>query len=436
MTPAARIKATIELLEKIEQANIPMDLICGDYFRFRRYVGSKDRADIVERVYAIARAKSKLSWWLDKYVLEQKARNYVLVWLAINDERNIKNLFSGEKYAPESLTESEIKIIQSVKDESAGNINHKDMDIPVLYEFNRRYYDIFKSLYGDNLEKELQAMLNPASLDLRVNISKADLNKVIAMLEADNIKTERMRYSPYGLRCLSKAYLSKSKAFSKGLIEIQDEGSQIISLVAGVMPGNQVLDYCAGAGGKTLALASAMNNKGRIVAMDIDSKRLEKGKQRFKRAAISDIIETRSLEDAKQRKWLRRQKGTFDVVLTDVPCSGSGTWRRNPDMRWNTYGPSLEELIETQSEILENVAHCVKSGGRLVYSTCSLLPDENEKQIEKFLENHKDFEQLSIKQIWNYETLCPNEEEEPKYLRLTPYKNGTDGFFVAVLKRN
>jgi 16S rRNA (cytosine967-C5)-methyltransferase len=179
---------------------------------------------------------------------------------------------------------------------------------------------------------------------------------------------------------------------NKGWVEIQDEGSQLIAYVCGVKPGMQVLDYCAGGGGKTLALAAAMQRKGRIVAMDTDARRLEKGKLRFKKAGISDIIEVRPLSDDRHRKWLKRQKGTFDIVLLDVPCSGSGTWRRNPDARWRSYGPSVEELLPVQAEILDKTVAVVKEGGRLVYATCSLLPEENEKQVEAFLVRHPEFE--------------------------------------------
>ena len=184
----------------------------------------------------------------------------------------------------------------------------------------------------------------------------------------------------------------------------------------------QVLDYCAGAGGKTLALACAMQRKGRIVAMDNVQRRLDKGRSRYKKAHIADIIELRHIDE--NAKWLKRQKGKFDVVLTDVPCSGTGTWRRNPDMRWTTYGPSLEELVEIQGEILEKVAGLVKPGGKLVYATCSLLQEENEHRVEAFLEAHPEFEVQP----------CPEELGNP-YMRLTPHRHATDGFFAAILKR-
>jgi 16S rRNA (cytosine967-C5)-methyltransferase len=190
----------------------------------------------------------------------------------------------------------------------------------------------------------------------------------------------------------------------------------------------QVIDFCAGAGGKTLALADAMRTKGRIVAMDTDARRLEKARPRFKRARVSDIVEVRPLSDERSRKWLKRQKGTFDLVLADVPCTGTGTWRRNPDMRWRVYGPPLDELLTAQAEILERVARTVKPGGRLVYATCSLLPEENERQVEAFLARHPEFEAVPP-------DVPGLELGAGPYLRLTPLRHNTDGFFAAVLER-
>jgi 16S rRNA (cytosine967-C5)-methyltransferase len=177
-----------------------------------------------------------------------------------------------------------------------------------------------------------------------------------------------------------------------------------------------------------MALAAAMKNKGRIVAMDIEANRLEKARPRFRRAGVHDIIETRALGDEKNRKWLRRQKETFDAVLVDVPCSGTGTWRRNPDTRWRAYGPALDALLLTQAEILEKVAKAVKPGGRLVYATCSLLPAENEEQVGKFLAAHPEFEALPVDEKLRGAAGGP-------YMHLSPLRHNTDGFFAAVLIR-
>ena len=213
--------------------------------------------------------------------------------------------------------------------------------------------------------------------------------------------------------------LSAEPAYVKGLVEIQDEGSQMVALVVDAKPGERVVDFCAGAGGKTLAIAAMMQNKGKIIACDILAKRLERSTERFRRAGLHNI-ETRPLSSERD-PWVKKHKGGFDRVLTDAPCSGTGTWRRNPDARWRSLGPGLEALIKIQAEILDSAARLVKSGGRLIYSTCSLLPDENEKQIEKFSATHPDF------------SLSPCGLNGADFLSLSPAEHGTDGFFAAVM---
>ncbi len=476
MNHAARIQSTIDLLERIAKARIPMDSVCGDYFRTRKYIGAKDRADIAERVYAVMRAHARICWWLAKMGADDSPRNRVIVWLVLGEGRDAQALFTGDKHAPTRMSEEKVGFVRSLLtsvsstdfsrcskspsprgedgpsdkrepgEGSGGMLSHPDMPLSVRAECPPQYEESLKNYFGDEFENEMAAMIPPATLDLRVNVNKASREKAQNYLEADGVKTELTPYSPWGLRCENKAFLSRTKAFSQGWIEIQDEGSQMIALAVDPKPGMSVLDYCAGAGGKTLALAAAMNVKGRIVAMDTEERRLQKGKERFRKAGVSDIIETRALSDDKNRKWLRRQKGTFDAVLCDVPCTGTGTWRRNPDMRWRTYGPSLEELIEIQADILDRVAHTVKPGGRLVYATCSLLPEENERQIEAFLGRHAGFELVDGPLT---PTLSPGRGrsaegaegegiqpcEDSPYMRLTPHRHNTDGFFAAAIQK-
>jgi 16S rRNA (cytosine967-C5)-methyltransferase len=430
MIPSARAQAVLDILERIQSSRVPMDLTIGDYMRHRRYIGSKDRADIVERVYAIFRHWARLGWTLTKCGMDISSRNLLMAYLVLVEKNaDISKLFDGTKYAPEPLSQDEEKFMEDVSKidfSSAGMPEAVRVECPPLYEESLRAY------FGEEFATEMEAFMKGASLDLRVNLLLSDRDTVQSILREDRVKTEASPYSPWGLRVAGKTYLSETKAFRKGWIDIQDEGSQMIALACNAQPGQQILDYCAGAGGKTLAIANAMLKKGRIVAMDMDAGRLEKARDRFRRAHVSDIIEPRPLSDERHRKWLRRQKGTFDVVLTDVPCSGTGTWRRNPDLRWRIYGPTLEEIIPVQAEILDKVAPCVKTGGRLVYATCSLLPEENERQIESFLTRHPEFRLAPLAEIW------PNGCPIPckgSYLRLTPARHQTDGFFAAVLVR-
>jgi 16S rRNA (cytosine967-C5)-methyltransferase len=432
MTPAARIKATIELLGHIAASPVPMDTTVGDYMRSRRYIGARDRANIAERVYDIMRARARLGWWLEKTGVQDTHRYRVICWLMLAELKGgafgIADLFAGGRYEPEPLTREERALAAHLKDRS---LDDPDMPVAVRVECPPEYEDRLHASFGGEFEAELNAMIAGATLDLRVNASKASREDVQAALRKDGVQTDPTPYASSGLRARDKAYLAKTKAFIKGWIDIQDEGSQLTAQICEARPGIQVIDYCAGAGGKTLALADAMRNKGRIVAMDSDRRRLEKARPRFKRAGVSDIVEVRPLDDERNRKWLKRQKGTFDLALADVPCTGTGTWRRNPDMRWRVYGPSLEELLAVQADILDRVARTVKPGGRLVYATCSLLPEENERQVEAFRQRHPEFAPVVPAAGGAALGMGP----ESPYMRLTPYRHNTDGFFAAVLRK-
>lgn len=435
MTPAARAQAVVELLERTKDSRVPMDTTIGDYMRHRRYVGSKDRREIAERMYNIVRAHGRIGWWLAQVHSEDTPRRRLLSWLILGeamDVEQVTQLFNGTKYGAEPLEEAEISYMDYLfrhKDE--GGLIHADMPEAARVECPAEYEERLRALFGDDFAAQMDAMKDGATLDLRVNMRLSDREIVKASLAKDEVETSETKYSPWGLRAADKAYMSQTKAFKKGWVDIQDEGSQLIAYVCDAQPGMQVLDYCAGGGGKALALAGAMKNKGRLVVSDIDERRLSKAKPRFKRAHVLDNIEVRPLSDERHRKWLRRQKETFDVVLIDVPCSGSGTWRRNPDMRWRVFGPKLEEIKQTQAEILDKVAKAVKVGGRLVYATCSILAEENEDQIAAFLERNNEFEVLPLDKAWP-EGTPPCEGD---FMRLTPRDHGTDGFFAAVLVR-
>ncbi len=421
MTPSARIKASLDLLEKIGASKIPMDGTIGDYMRHRRYIGSKDRADIVERTYHIVRAHARLGWWLEHLGALDTSRARMIVWLSAGEGKDPQRLFDGGKYGPAELNEDEQKLASLLK---GRTLEHPDMSPAVRVECPPDYEAALRERFGGEFETGMQAMLKSAPLDLRVNTKVVTREEARDSLKKDRVETGPTPYSVTGLRAKDKVYLSKTKAFVKGWVEIQDEGSQLVAQICDAQPGMQVLDYCAGGGGKTLALAAAMKNKGRIVAMDLEKSRLEKARPRFKRAGVADIIEVRPLADEKSRKWLKRQKGTFDTVLVDAPCTGTGTWRRNPDTRWRVYGPGLDELLTVQAEILDKVAKTVKPGGKLVYATCSLLPAENERQVEGFLQRHPGFAPGALP------SGLPG---EGCYLRLAPHRHNTDGFFAAIL---
>ena len=240
----------------------------------------------------------------------------------------------------------------------------------------------------------MQASLEPAPVDLRVNLLKTTVDEVRTRLKAERVYAERMPYSPWGLRCAPGANLSSTSAFKEGLFEFQDEGSQLAALLCDAKPGMQVIDFCAGTGGKTLALAAAMKNKGHLVACDISTVRIARAKQRMKRAGVENA--ERILLPAEDDRWLKKHYGSFDRVLVDAPCSGTGSWRRNPDSRWSSQAANIDELTALQDSILTRAARLVKPGGRLIYATCSLLPRENDRRVATFLGSKPDTSRRSM----------------------------------------
>lgn len=415
MLPAARIEAVIELLTAVVASDRPADAVISAYFRDRRFIGSKDRAAINTRVYRIIRSYHRLGWWVAQSAAAVDARALVIADLMFGREHSPASLaaaFSGERFCPAPLTDAEAAL--------AAALDKKDLDDPAVPLRERMECPVWafeglRASLGDRFEAEMQATLTAAPMDLRVNAIKAGREEVLRELEKDGLEVEAGALSPLCIRVHGRPPLSQHPLYRDGVVEIQDEGSQMIALLADAKPGEQVADYCAGAGGKTLALGAAMQNKGRIVACDVLGKRLEKAKLRFRRAGLHNI-ETHALGEPGD-KWLKRHKGYFDLVLVDAPCSGTGTWRREPDKRWRHLGPGLETLLPLQGEILEAASRLVKPGGRLVYATCSLLDDENGNQVAAFLARHPEFSAAG----------------EP--LKLTTSGQGTDGFFAATLRR-
>lgn len=431
MRQAARIQSTIELLERMNAVPIPMDNVIRDFMAQRRYIGSKDRTDIVERVYGIVRHHARLGWHMGQAGADDTPRARVMAFLALQDglaPGQVSQMFDGGTHHAAALSEQEEALLQSL---AGKTLEDSAMPSAVRAECPEWAEGKLRDFFGARFEEELSAMREPASLDLRVNTLKGTREEVKASLAAQQIETQEGAYSPLALRAPNKSFMSATKAYEKGLVEIQDEGSQLIALLTGAKPGMRVLDYCAGGGGKTLGIAALMQNKGNIVATDTDKRRLEKGKPRYRKAGVHNV-ELRCLDEEQHRKWLRRQKGTMDVVLVDAPCSSSGTWRRNPDLRWRQYGPSLDAIIALQAEILEKVADKVKPGGRLVYATCSLFREENEIQVDNFLKSHPDYSVLPIEKAWDFGGKPPC---TGPYLRLTPGQHNTDGFFTAILQR-
>ncbi|MGB4058142.1 MAG: RsmB/NOP family class I SAM-dependent RNA methyltransferase, partial [Alphaproteobacteria bacterium] len=270
MRHSSRLQACIEIYEKIGAAKIPMDNVVGDYMRTRRYIGAKDRAAIAEKVYAIMRLWGRLTWWLEKAGADPTPRNLMIAHAVLAeraDEKKLKELFDASKFSPEELNAEEIEFFEKIK---GKDLNDPAMPEAVRVECPPEYESALRGYFGDDFAAEMEALQKSATLDLRVNTFLAPREKIMESLKKDDVETDETELSPWGLRARGKVFISKSKAFAKGLVEIQDEGSQMIAHVCGARAGMQVLDFCAGGGGKTLALAAAMERKGRIVATDMD----------------------------------------------------------------------------------------------------------------------------------------------------------------------
>jgi 16S rRNA (cytosine967-C5)-methyltransferase len=286
--------------------------------------------------------------------------------------------------------------------------------------------------FGEALPEAMQALSQEAPVDLRVNTLKCPgVAELIHALDKEGYTASPTPHSPVGVRLHQRFAAFNTQAFKDGWFEMQDEGSQIAALLVEAKPGEKVIDFCAGAGGKTLAIAATMQNKGRILAWDSSAARLKQMQKRLARAGVSNVV-THVLADESD-PFIKRHKDSADWVVVDAPCSGSGTWRRNPDLKWRFTPEDLQEVKALQASILASAARLVRPGGRLVYITCSVFPDENLQQVKQFIETHARFKVAPVGKIWN--TLAKESEGGIPHLRLSPHEDGTDGFFAVVLTR-
>jgi 16S rRNA (cytosine967-C5)-methyltransferase len=424
VTPAGRLEAAIALLEAIEAMPArPADAVANDFFRERRFIGSGDRRAVSDRVWRVLRSRRRLTWWV------AKPTPRLLVAASLLTEgwtlAGVAASFSGERFAPAGLERNEYNALRRVEGQ---NLDHPDMPDPVRFELPDWLYPRLQAQYGDRLAAEMAALSEPAPLDLRVNLLKGTRDQAQAALAEEGWEARPTPLSPWGLRIDGRRPVTTGPAFQSGLVEIQDEGSQLIAALTGAAPGMRVVDWCAGAGGKTLALAAMMGNRGQLIACDVSASRLDGAVRRLRRAGVNNV-ERHLVEPGD--KWAKRRAGAFDRVLVDAPCTGTGTWRRNPDARHRLLESDLLELTRKQSSILDTAAALVRPGGRLVYATCSLLHEENEGQVSAFLIRHAEFVLVPLARAWPFETTAPDGD----MLSLTPARHGTDGFFAAVLER-
>jgi 16S rRNA (cytosine967-C5)-methyltransferase len=429
MTPAARISAAIEVLGDIETRRRPAADALKDWGLSHRFAGSKDRAAIASLVYDALRRKASAAWIMG----ESTPRATVLGMLRLQRGMGldaIAALCSGERFAPEPLSATERSKLEAATLDSAPA--HVAGDFPEWIEPS------LQQLFGDDLIPEMQALTSRAPLDLRVNTLKIHAREEAhdALPHLGAVETP---LSPLGLRIAPGEdgrgpAVQSEPEFIKGWIEIQDEGSQLAAMLSAVKPGEQVVDLCAGGGGKTLALAAMMENHGQLYATDSDARRLAPIHDRLTRAGVRNVqVRTpRGGADA-----VRDLDGKIDCVLVDAPCTGVGTWRRNPDAKWRLRRGSLDVRRKEQATVLDRAAALVKPGGRIVYITCSILPEENDEALEGLLQRNPGFEVLRADDLLasaGLSRLKPLVRLTRHGLQMTPKTTGTDGFFVSCLR--
>jgi 16S rRNA (cytosine967-C5)-methyltransferase len=431
MTPAARLSAAIELIDTIEAQRAPAAKALKDWGTSHRFAGSGDRAAIAGLVWDVLRRRASSAWVMD----DDTPRARVLGMLKVErgmDAAAISVLCDGGRFAPEPLTDAEKSALASR--------SRQDAPAPVAGDYPEWLDPYLAKAFGDDRAAEAAAMASRAPLDLRVNTLKGKREKVLASLK--HLGAKETPWSPVGLRIELGADarnpgIHAEEDFIKGLIEVQDEGSQLAALLSAAKPGEQVIDLCAGAGGKTLALAAMMGGKGRLIATDHDKRQLAPIYERLSRAGVhnAEIRAPKGADDP-----LADIKASADLVLIDAPCSGTGTWRRNPDAKWRMRPGALEIRIKDQIEVLDRAARLVKAGGRIAYITCSVLPEENADQVRAFVARHPEFavvppeETASV--LWDKaDAFADAALKLPEGWLMTPGRTGTDGFFVSVLKR-
>ena len=417
MHPKALLDACAELVRLTLQFNHPADAVVSRFFRDNRNLGPRERATLSETVFKVLR---------QKLLFEHMARSG-----SGAKERRLAILgFAGPRdFVKSALNDTEKKWLDMCDSIQPGDL--MSQHIHNLPDWLARP---LKEQLGDEFDALAKSFQEPGTLDLRVNDLNEKRAEVQKELTAAGIVCEPTPFSPWGLRLQGKPSLAKVKAFERGAVEVQDEGSQLLALLLDAHRGEMVVDFCAGAGGKTLAIGAAMRNTGRLYAMDTSAHRLDALKPRLARSQLSNVHPAAIAHERDDR--VKRLAGKIDRVLVDAPCSGLGTLRRNPDLKWRQKPEGIAEVAITQTAILDSAARLLKSGGRLVYATCSVLPQENEDIANAFSAAHPDFVQLPVLdeltrlKVANPQNLCSGQ-----FLRLWPHRHGTDGFFAAIWVR-
>lgn len=413
---ASRIDQVQRVLGEILQWTYPADAALSHWLRGHPGLGARDRSEVAEAVYDVLRHLRRYRQFGESGV-GPASRRLAILGLAAT---------LGKETLQEGLDPAEAEWLQRVL----------QIDLATLPRAVRGSIpDWLDERLGamESPETLIEALNRQASLDLRVNPLKVERDAMLAELQqsAGRYEPVAMPYSPWGIRMEGRPAINRWPQFENGSIEVQDEGSQLLALLVAPRRGEMIIDFCAGAGGKTLLLGALMRSTGRLYAFDVSAARLARAKPRFARSGLSNVVPVAI--DSENDTRVKRLAGKAQRVLVDAPCSGIGTLRRNPDLKWRQHPEALAELGQLQERILNSAARCVAPGGRLVYATCSLLAEENEVQAERFLASHPDFERLDAAEI--LAARCESLKLQGPYVQLRPDVHGTDGFFAAVFER-
>ena len=409
------LHSAAELLQRILSEKMPADRQMEGYFRTHRNMGVRDRGFVAETVYGCLRERR----WLEHIAGSALLLDVVAAYLLTHG------------YSARALEETGFRGDARGMVERARTLDKATLPFAIQANMPDWLAERLRAQFGDAESLALSLALNqPAPVDMRVNTIKAKRDEVRTRLTQEGFPCEVTPYSPSGLRRRDRAPIFKTLCFKEGLFEVQDEGSQLLGLMLEPKRQEMVVDFCAGAGGKTLHLGALMANSGTVYAFDVLAKRLDRLKPRLRRAGLNNVRMVTISHERDTR--VQRLKGKIDRVLVDAPCSGTGTLRRNPDIKWRDI--KLAELMDTQQRILAAAAELLKPGGRLVYATCSLLKEENEDIVEKFLAARPDFHVIPVNEILERRHIPLSMTGDA--LRLLPHTHHTDGFYAVALERN
>jgi len=417
MHPGALLDLATELLRSVLKFDAPADGVVSNFFRQNRALGPRERHTLAETTYAVLRQRLLFQHFAQSGHGATERRLAILGWQG------------SPTYLRGALGPHEIQWLEHV-----GSIDRAALPPKLRHNLPDWLAQPLQESLGDEFWPLVASLNEPAPLDLRVNVERAKRDDVQATLAAANIDAQPTPYSPWALRVQGKPAINKLEAFNRGEIEVQDEGSQLLVLLTDAKRGEMVVDFCAGGGGKTLALGAAMRNTGRLYAFDISGHRLDALKPRLARSGLSNVYPAQIAHERDER--IKPLAGKIDRVLVDAPCSGLGTLRRNPDLKWRQSPKAIEELRVKQAAILASASRLLKPGGRLVYATCSLLAAENEAIAKDFSEAHREFSSLPAAQALARAHVSSFDElVQGDHLRLWPHRHGTDGFFAATWER-